>query len=106
MYESPYELPYESPYDLVHIRFHVRYESAPISILNCTRFNFSGNIIFAVQFRESPPNHMGNRTLIHTGFVLGVNALVSYRTEIRIAIRFAANRMGIRSGNRMRVDGP
>jgi hypothetical protein len=49
---------------------------------------------------------MGNRTLIHTGFVFGVNALVSYRTEIRIAIRFAANRMGIRSGNRIRVDGP
>jgi hypothetical protein len=39
-------------------------------------------------------------------FVLRVDALFSYCTEIRIAIRFAANRKGIRMGNRIRVDGP
>jgi hypothetical protein len=50
--ESPYELPHESPFDLVHIRFPVRYESAPILIINWSRFNFSGNIIFAFLFRE------------------------------------------------------
>jgi hypothetical protein len=38
--------------------------------------------------------------------VLCVDALFSYRTENRIAIRFAANRTSIRLGNRMRVDGP
>jgi hypothetical protein len=35
--------------------------------------------------------------------VLGVDALFSYRTDNRIAIRFAANRTAIRTGNRIRV---
>jgi hypothetical protein len=47
-------------------------------------------------------NRMGNRTAIRTS----VDAIFSYRTENRIAIRFAANRTGIRMGNRIRLDGP
>jgi hypothetical protein len=47
-------------------------------------------------------NRIGNRTAIHTS----VDGLFSYRKEIRIAIRFAANRTGIRAGNPIRVDGP
>jgi hypothetical protein len=47
-------------------------------------------------------NRMGNRTAIRKR----VDAIFSYRVEIRIAIRFAANRMAIRTGNRIRVDGP
>jgi hypothetical protein len=44
----------------------------------------------------------GNRTAI----CMYVDAQYYYRTEIRIAIRFAANRTEIRIGNRIRVDGP
>jgi hypothetical protein len=40
----------------------------------------------------------GNRTAIRTR----VDAQYSYSTEIRIAIRFAANCTGIRTGNRIR----
>jgi hypothetical protein len=43
----------------------------------------------------------GNRTAICTR----VDTTFSYRTENRIPIRFAANRTGIRTGNRIRVDG-
>jgi hypothetical protein len=39
-------------------------------------------------------NRMGNRTAIR----MRVDAQYSYRTEIRIAIRFAANRTAIRMG--------
>jgi hypothetical protein len=46
------------------------------------------------------------RTGIRTGIRTRVDAIFSYRTEIRMAIRFAANRTGIRMGNRIRVDGP
>jgi hypothetical protein len=47
-YDFVYESAYEFAYDLPPIRFPVRYYfSAPISILNWTRFNFPGNIIFA-----------------------------------------------------------
>jgi hypothetical protein len=35
-----------------------------------------------------------------------VDASFYYRTEIRISIRFATNRTPIRTGNRIRVDGP
>jgi hypothetical protein len=45
---------------------------------------------------------MGNRTANRTR----VDAQYSYRTEIRFAIRFAANRMAIRMGNRIRVTSP
>jgi hypothetical protein len=36
----------------------------------------------------------------------GVDAIFSYGTENRIPIRFAANRTGIRMGNRLRVEAP
>jgi hypothetical protein len=44
----------------------------------------------------------GNSAAIYTR----VNAIFSYRTENRIPIRFAVNCTGIRTGNRIRVDGP
>jgi hypothetical protein len=47
-------------------------------------------------------NPMGNRPAIRTR----VDTIFSYRTEIRIAIRFAANRTAICVGNCIRVDGP
>jgi hypothetical protein len=47
------------------------------------------------------------RTGIHTGIRTGictrVDTIFSYRAEIRMAIRFAANCTGIRMGNRIRV---
>jgi hypothetical protein len=46
------------------------------------------------------------RTGIRTGIRRRVDAIFSYCMEIRIAIRFVANRTGIRTGNRVRVDGP
>jgi hypothetical protein len=70
------------------------------------------DLIFVFLFRESHflpcrmmicmGNRMGNRTAIRTR----VDAIFSYRTENRIRIRFAANRMGICTGNCIRVDGP
>jgi hypothetical protein len=44
---------------------------------------------------------MRNRTAIRTR----VDAIFSNRTEIRITIRFAANRTAIRIGNTIRVEG-
>jgi hypothetical protein len=49
---------------------------------------------------------MGNRLGNCKAIRLRVDAIFSYRTEIWIAIRFAANRTAIRMGNRIRVDGP
>jgi hypothetical protein len=45
---------------------------------------------------------MGNRKAIRTR----VDAIFSYRTDNCIPIRFAANRTGIRTENRVPVDGP
>jgi hypothetical protein len=62
------------------------------------------NLIFAFLFRES---HF--RMMIRTGFPTGIRTCVdaqySYRTEIRIAVRFAANWTAICMGNCIRVDG-
>jgi hypothetical protein len=49
---------------------------------------------------------MGNRIGNHTAIRRSVDALFSYRKENHIPIRFAANRTGIRMGDRIRVDGP
>jgi hypothetical protein len=43
-----------------------------------------------------------NRKVIRTR----VEAIFSYGTENHIAIRFAPNCTGVRTGNRIRVDGP
>jgi hypothetical protein len=48
----------------------------------------------------------GNRTGHRTVICTRVDAQYYYLTEILIAIRFAANRTGIRTGNSIRVDGP
>jgi ectoine hydroxylase-related dioxygenase (phytanoyl-CoA dioxygenase family) len=94
----------------------VRWESAPI--FNWTQFNFLKNypfllpipgnvILFLPCLVRNAPNRMRNRTGNHrTAILTRLDAQYSYRTEIRTAIRFAANRTLIRTGNRLRVDGP
>jgi hypothetical protein len=51
---------------------------------------------------------MGNCTAICTGIriLCRRSGFLSYRDSYRTEIRFAANRMGIRTGNRIRVEGP